>query len=96
MNINEAVKKAHSIAKSKGFWDDGRTFAETCMLIVTEISEAVQEDRKSHRGKMAGEIADATIRIFDLAGSLGIDLEEEIRKKMEINQKREYKHNRRY
>jgi len=96
MEINELVKKAYSISKSNGFWDDGRTFAESCMLIVTEISEAVQEDRKYHRIKMAEELADTMIRLCDLAGSLNIDLEEEIEKKMAINEKRGYKHGRKY
>ena len=38
------------------------------------------------------ELCDATIRIFDLAGSLDIDLEKEIAKKMKINQGRPIKH----
>ncbi len=38
------------------------------------------------------ELADAVIRIFDLAGWLGIDLAELIRLKMEFNETRSHKH----
>lgn len=38
------------------------------------------------------EIADAVIRIFDLCGYMGIDLEKHIELKMKYNETREYKH----
>jgi NTP pyrophosphatase (non-canonical NTP hydrolase) len=38
------------------------------------------------------ELADTAIRLFDLAGSLNIDLEKEISKKMKVNEGRPIKH----
>ena len=38
------------------------------------------------------EIADTSIRIFHMCGALGIDLEEEIERKMATNEKRPIKH----
>ena len=38
------------------------------------------------------ELADTAIRLFDLCGSLGIDLEKEISKKMKVNEGRPIKH----
>jgi len=96
MNINKLVDECYSISKSKGWWDNGRTFPESCMMIITELAEAVQEDRKYNRNKMAEELADVAIRLFDLIGYLGIDLEKEISKKMDINKDRPFKHNRKY
>ncbi len=38
------------------------------------------------------ELADIVIRVFDMCGHYGIDLESAIREKMEYNKKRPYKH----
>lgn len=42
------------------------------------------------------ELADAVIRIFDLCGLLGIDLDQHIELKMEYNTMRGYKHGKQY
>jgi hypothetical protein len=46
MDINKYIEKAHSIARSKGFWDKPREIGGLIMLTITEISEAVDADRK--------------------------------------------------
>lgn len=65
------------------------------LLIHSEISEACEADRKgtkdSHLPERDGvevELADAVIRIFDLAGALGYDLGAAIAEKMEYNARR--------
>lgn len=62
------------------------------MLIVTEIAEAKEGHRKSrmddhlpHRPMIEVELADAVIRIGDLAGALGIDLGGAIVEKLAYN-----------
>lgn len=74
------------------------------MLIVSELAEALEEVRSGSpdfyyamdgSGKPEGlsvELADAVIRIFDLAGWLGIDLAAAIHEKMEFNKTRAHKH----
>ncbi len=76
---------------------------EKLALVHSEISEALEEYRDNSvvdlyvetDGKPEGfgvELADAVIRIADLCGELGIDLEKCIKTKMEYNKTRPYRH----
>ena len=80
--------------------------AKLC-LIHSEVSEALEEVRgkrpitetggsASLRGDkpkgFASELADIVIRVFDLAGGLGIDIAEAIRIKMAYNESRPFRH----
>lgn len=94
--LRECTELCHRIAREKGFWDDPRNTAEMLMLVVSELAEALEADRKGDRAGFAEEIADTFIRLFDLAGGLGIDVAGEIEKKRKINTKRPYKHGKRY
>ena len=61
-------------------------------LIASEVFEAQQALRKNDKANFKEEIADIFIRSADLVGGLGIDIEEEIKKKMEYNKGREKMH----
>jgi NTP pyrophosphatase (non-canonical NTP hydrolase) len=61
-------------------------------LIHSEVSEALEADRKGDVENFKEELADVCIRIFDLCGLKGIDLEKAITKKMDYNKSRTYKH----
>lgn len=99
--MKDLQERAHEIAKSKGWWDADVNIPEKLALIHAEISEALEDYRK---GKMMTsfdgdkpvgfptELADAIIRIMDLAGYLGINLEAEIIQKMTYNEQRPYRH----
>jgi len=65
------------------------------MLIVTEIAEAKEGHRKGlmdthlpHRSMIEVELADAVIRIADLAGALGLDLAGAVVAKLAYNANR--------
>lgn len=72
------------------------------MLTVTEVAEAAEDVREGkmettldERGKPVGlgsELADIVIRVMDLAGGLGIDLESEMLRKASYNEGRERLH----
>jgi len=91
----------HSASVSAGWWtnrdgtsfkDNPLAFSNKLCLIHSEISEAMEADRKGlmddklpHRSGVEVELADAVIRIFDLAGAYSLDLGSAIAEKMAFN-----------
>lgn len=92
MNINDLCTEAYNTAKSKGWHDEHRETGTLLALIHSEVSEALEADRKGDQENFEEELADVVIRILDLCGSRGIDLEGAIYKKMEKNKGRSYRH----
>lgn len=108
MEIKELIKKSHENAVTHGFWEDWENIDSCCkhkkeayklnaignrlMLIVSELGEAQEALRHNDTDNFKEELADVAIRLADLCGGLGIDLEGEIIKKMAINEQRPYKH----
>ena len=69
--------------------------AQKLCLIHSEVSEAMEGHRKGlmddklpHRPMIEVELADAVIRIADLAGALGLDLGGAVAEKLAFNAKR--------
>lgn len=102
LEINQAVAVCHKAASDSGWWTDLRTgerlppnVPTKLMLVVSELSEAMEADRKnlmdSHLPERSGievELADAVIRIFDLAGRLDLDLGGAVVDKLAYNKAR--------
>lgn len=73
-------------------------------LIHSELSEAMEahregnrfDDKLPERSGIEVELADAVIRIMDLAGALGLDVGGAIGDKMKYNESRPYKHGKDY
>lgn len=106
-SINETVEAVHKNAVDKGFWDKPSGIGTLIALVHSELSEALEEVRKgkpenliyfkdSKPEGMPIELADAVIRIMDICGYYGIDLEDVIRIKHQYNQTRERKHGKRF
>lgn len=101
-NINEIVEDCHGRAKRAGWYTDlktgeplNRNVPEMLALIHSEVSEALEGYRKnlndSHlpeRKSIEVELADAIIRIVDLAGYLNLDLGGAYAEKLCYNAKR--------
>lgn len=102
--VNGIVKVAHGDSSKAGWWTDPETgeridaesvFPVKLCLIHSEISEAMEGHRKGlnddhlpHRKMAEVELADALIRIADLAGAMGYDLGGAVREKLAYNRSR--------
>lgn len=100
MNLNELASKIHKL--NEKWWTDLETGArvnrnrgELLMLIVSEVSEAMEGERKDlmddhlpHRKMAEVELADAVIRILDYCGGFGYDIQGAMDEKLAYNQKR--------
>lgn len=72
-----------------------RNVGELLCLVHSEISEAMEghrkmlmDDKLPHRSMLEVELADAVIRIFDMAGGLGLDVAGALAEKLEFNGQR--------
>ncbi|MDQ0414206.1 MazG nucleotide pyrophosphohydrolase domain-containing protein [Mesobacillus stamsii] len=90
--INQLCKEAYKTAQSKGWHDEQMETGTTLALIHSEVSEALEADRKGDVENLVEELADVCIRVFDFCGMNEYDLEHMILKKMEKNKYRSYKH----
>ncbi len=79
-----------------GYLQKERNFGELIALCHSELSEALeghrkdlQDDKLPHRKMVDVELADCLIRIFDIAGGYGFDLDGAFEEKMKYNAVRE-------
>lgn len=87
MELREMQKKVWDNKIKHGF-DITNVDREFCLLY-GEVGEAYEAYIKKH-DNLGEELADVAIYLMGLAGMVGLDLESEVTKKMEINSKREY------
>jgi hypothetical protein len=98
--INSAVDICHNASCASGWWNsvdvrEKHVIPAKLCLIHSEISEAMEGDRKClmddhlpNRKMFEVELADAAIRIFDLAGACDLDLGGAIADKLIYNSSR--------
>lgn len=125
MNIKETMTRVYDINKKNGFWEIPVETGTRLMLVVSELSEALEADRHAKyvaplsieakqylmdypdeqfketfithvKDRFEDEIADAVIRLFDMAQARGMDLEFHIDAKLRYNSLRPYKHGKAY
>lgn len=87
------------VREPAGKWEEmiaGALVSQKLCLIHSEVSEAMEGSRKGlmddklpHRTMLEVELADAIIRIADLAGALALDLGGAVAEKMAYNAERE-------
>lgn len=101
-SLNLLTATCHGAQVKAGWWyniNNGeplhRNVGELLMLCVSELSEAMEGDRKNlmddklpTRKMFEVELADTLIRIFDLAGAAGCDLAGALVEKMAYNSTR--------
>jgi len=99
-SVSQLQEAIHRTAVAHGWWDRDRPIGEALMLAVTELAEAMDAYRDGNpaSGKIDGftameeELVDTIIRILDLAGRMGFDLEGALRAKMAYNETRPRRH----
>ena len=96
MKITDYINRAYENARAKGFHDKPREFGTSIALIHSELSEMLEAHRKGDWQNVHEEAADVFIRLCDLCGEYDIDLENEVLRKMAINEGRPIRHGKRY
>lgn len=97
---NLVAGAVHLTAIAKGWWEKERNDGEILMLMVSELSEALEglrhgnppSDHIPQFSAVEEELADVVIRVMDFAIQRGHNVPEAILAKMEFNNGREYKH----
>lgn len=101
--MDDLSKDARNTADDKGFYtpssistkDEPKTklteadvMLGKLALVHSEVSEAVEAVRNGDVVNFKQEIADIFIRLFDICGAMGINIQELIEAKMEVNKMR--------
>ena len=101
-NVDQWSRAIHDWAKRKGFYGTNGeahisgNHAAQVMLIVTELAEAVQEDRNGDSLSFREELIDALIRLLDMMGYLRMDIGILLKQIMVHNEGRPQLHGKRY
>ncbi len=98
MDIKQLTEEMHRLVRSKGWYaadskrpQTPRNLAISLAIEAAEILEHFQfTDEIRDRGELGSELADVTLYLLQLASVSGIDLEEAVLKKIEVNKKREW------
>ena len=96
MELKDLTEKMHDFVRSNGWYEPDskrpqtpRNLAISLSLEANEVLEHFQwQGELKDRVELAGELADVTLYLLQLASVSGIDLEQAVLKKLEINASR--------
>ena len=82
-NHKAKATEIHSANVIAGWWPENRNRAETLMLVVSEIAEAIEgvdddlrDDKLTDEFMFDVELADTAIRLYDLCGIDAMDVDD--------------------
>ena len=98
MDIKELEAKMHQFVASKGWYDadskkeqSPKNLAISLVLEASEVLEHFQwVGEVKEKDELAGELADVGLYLLQLASVTGIDLEQAILDKLDVNRDREW------
>jgi len=98
MDIKQLTDEMNRFVRSKGWFDANskrpqtpRNLSISLALEAAEILEHFQwRDEVTDKEELASELADVALYLLELASVTGIDLEQAILKKLEVNKTREW------
>ena len=98
MEIRELTERMHAFVRSKGWYEAGskrpqipRNLAISLSLEANEVLEHFQwHDELKDQEALASELADVALYLLQLAAVSGINLEQAILRKLEINASRRW------
>ena len=98
LTIKELTEQMHELVKSKGWYEKDskrpqtpRNLAVSLSIEAAEILEHFQfGDEIKDKDELGSELADVTLYLLQLASVSGIDLEEVVLKKIEVNKTRSW------
>lgn len=98
MNIKDLTKAMNQFVTEKGWYDPAsmrpqtpKNLATSIIIEAAEVLEHFQWNEKtSDPAELAGELADVTLYLLQLASVMNIDLEEAVLKKLEQNYNRNW------
>lgn len=98
LTIQELTEKMNAFVRSKGWYNadtqrpqTAKNLSISLSLEAGEVLEHFQwSETAKNKDKLAGELADTALYLLQLASISGIDLEQAILKKLEINATREW------
>ena len=98
ITISELTARMHELVKSKGWYEKDskrpqtpRNLAVSLSIEAAEILEHFQfGDEIKDQDELGSELADVTLYLLQLASVSGIDLEEAVLNKIEVNKPRSW------
>jgi 8-oxo-dGTP diphosphatase len=98
MDIKDLTQKMHEFVRLKGWYEPDskrpqtlRNMAISLSLEANEVLEHFQwQEYPKEKDKLAGELADVTLYLLQLASVAGIDLEQAVIDKLKTNASREW------
>ena len=101
MDIKQLTEEMHSLVRSKGWYEADskrpqtpRNLAVSLAIEAAEILEHFQfTDEIKDRDELGSELADVMLYLLQLASVSGIDLENAVLKKIELNKTRTWNQN---
>lgn len=96
VRTGKEVNRAQFDLETQEAWENFSTKSTTPITLEEYSNVFVESFKKNIKDSFEDELADAAIRLFDLAGKMNVDLDFHIRKKMDYNKTRERLHGKKF